>query len=74
MAFSDELAQAAFDSRVLATYCFFATDVHSHSLGKGAKDDTLVKISQGDANGCEVAMVFGKQVGEAGRPTVRSFD
>jgi carboxymethylenebutenolidase len=33
--------RAAFDSRVAATVCYFATDIHSHSLGEGLNDDSL---------------------------------
>lgn len=43
--------QAAFDSRVLASVCFFATDIHSATLGKGKNDDTLLRVSKGDLNG-----------------------
>ncbi|OCF54745.1 carboxymethylenebutenolidase [Kwoniella mangroviensis CBS 10435] len=54
--------QCAFDPRVLATFCYFATDVHSATLGKGKSDDTLIKIRKGDlTDKGEVTMVFGKQ-------------
>ena len=43
--------QAAFDSRILASVCFFATDIHSATLGKGKNDDTLVRVRKGDLNG-----------------------
>ena len=43
--------QAAFDSRVLASVCFFATDIHTATLGKGKSDDTLVRVRKGDLNG-----------------------
>jgi carboxymethylenebutenolidase len=33
--------RAAFHPEVLAAACFYATDLHKHSLGKGMKDDTL---------------------------------
>ena len=46
-----QLEQAAFDQRVLASVCFFATDVHSASLGKGKSDDTLIKVRNGDLAG-----------------------
>ncbi|PPQ64443.1 hypothetical protein CVT26_002150 [Gymnopilus dilepis] len=42
---------AAFDPRVLASVCFFATDIHSATLGKGKKDDSLIKVRNGDLNG-----------------------
>lgn len=41
------MAQAAFDPRVLASVCFFATDIHSATLGKGKKDDTLIRVQNG---------------------------
>ncbi|WWC65048.1 uncharacterized protein I303_107662 [Kwoniella dejecticola CBS 10117] len=65
----------AFDPRVLATFCYFATDVHSATLGKGKSDDTLIKIRKGDLSGKgEVTMVFGKQdthVDRNGRSLIR---
>ncbi|WWC92253.1 uncharacterized protein L201_007207 [Kwoniella dendrophila CBS 6074] len=65
----------AFDPRVLATFCYFATDVHSATLGKGKSDDTLIKIKNGDLSGKgEVTMVFGKQdthVDRNGRSLIR---
>jgi len=68
--------RAAFDSRVLSAVCFFATDIHSASLGKGKNDDTLVKVQRGDLTGkAEVVMIFGKQdthVPRAGRDLIRS--
>lgn len=44
-------AQAAFDPRVLASVCFFATDIHSATLGKGMKDDSLERVKKGDIKG-----------------------
>ncbi|KAJ7786375.1 dienelactone hydrolase [Mycena metata] len=62
--------RAAFDPRILASVCFFATDIHSASLGKGG-DDTLVRVRNGDLTGKgELVMIFGKQdthVPRAGR-------
>ena len=49
--FSYFKTQAAFDPRVLSSVCFFATDIHSASLGKGKNDDTLVKVRNGDLTG-----------------------
>ena len=43
--------QAAFDSRVLASVCWFATDIHSATLGKGKNDDSLVRVRNGDLTG-----------------------
>lgn len=46
--------RAAFDERVRASVCFFATDIHSKTLGKGKNDDSLERT--GEIKG-EVAMV-----------------
>ena len=55
--------KAAFDHRVLSSVCFFATDIHSTSLGKGKNDDTLKRVQNGDLNGKgELVMIFGRQV------------
>jgi hypothetical protein len=35
----------------LSSVCYFATDIHSASLGKGKNDDTLVKVRNGDLTG-----------------------
>jgi carboxymethylenebutenolidase len=43
--------KAAFDARVLASVCFFATDIHSATLGKGKKDDSLERVRKGDLTG-----------------------
>jgi len=43
--------EAAFDTRVLASVCFFATDIHSATLGKGKSDDTLIKVRNGNLTG-----------------------
>ncbi|KAF8216177.1 dienelactone hydrolase [Mycena galopus ATCC 62051] len=67
--------RAAFDPRVLATVCFFATDIHGASLGKGG-DDSLVRVRKGDLTGKgELVMIFGKQdthVPRAGRDLIRT--
>ncbi|KAJ3993947.1 dienelactone hydrolase [Lentinula boryana] len=68
--------RAAFDQRVLASVCFFATDVHSATLGKGKRDDTLIRVRNGDLTGKgELVMIFGKQdthVPRAGRDLIRT--
>ena len=51
--------RAAFDARVLAAVCFFGTDIHSETLGKGRKSDSLKRVS--DIKG-ELVMIFGKKV------------
>ncbi|KDQ63703.1 hypothetical protein JAAARDRAFT_29725 [Jaapia argillacea MUCL 33604] len=67
--------RAAFDPRVLSSVCFFATDVHSATLGKGKKDDSLERVEKGDLTGKgELVMIFGKQdthVPRAGRDLIR---
>lgn len=49
--------RCALDSRVSAAVCYFATDIHSHSLGAGKNDDSLRRA--GDIKG-ELVMIFGK--------------
>ncbi|KZT74668.1 dienelactone hydrolase [Daedalea quercina L-15889] len=67
--------RAAFDPRVLASVCWFATDIHSATLGKGENDDSLVRVRNGDLGGKgELVMIFGKQdthVPRAGRDLIR---
>jgi Dienelactone hydrolase family len=46
--------RCALDRRVKAAVCYFATDIHSRSLGEGMKDDSLERC--GDITG-EVVMV-----------------
>jgi carboxymethylenebutenolidase len=43
---------------VLATACFYATDLHSHSLGQGKNDDSLKRA--GDIKG-ELLHIWGRQ-------------
>ncbi|KAK1236184.1 hypothetical protein PQX77_000560 [Marasmius sp. AFHP31] len=68
--------RAAFDPRVLASFCWFATDIHSATLGKGKNDDSLAKVRNGELAGKgELVMVFGKQdthVPREGRDLIRS--
>jgi dienelactone hydrolase len=46
--------RCAMDKRVQASVCYFATDIHSKSLGEGKNDDSLERV--GDIKG-EVVMV-----------------
>ncbi|KAF7320289.1 Dienelactone hydrolase [Mycena kentingensis (nom. inval.)] len=65
--------RAAFDPRVLASVCFFATDIHSASLGKGG-DDSLVRVNNGELASKGELMIFGKQdthVPRSGRDLIR---
>ncbi|KAG8767235.1 hypothetical protein FRC16_007441, partial [Serendipita sp. 398] len=67
--------RATFDPRVKAAVCFFATDIHTATLGHG--DDSLEKIKGGVLTGpgkAELIMIFGKQdthVPRAGRDLIR---
>ncbi|OJT12963.1 hypothetical protein TRAPUB_10528 [Trametes pubescens] len=67
--------EAAFDRRVLASFCFFATDIHSATLGKGKTDNSLARVRAGElTNNGEVVMIFGKQdthVPREGRDIIR---
>jgi carboxymethylenebutenolidase len=38
--------RAAMNPDVAATVCFYATDIHSGTLGKGKKDDSLARASE----------------------------
>ena len=50
--------RAAMNTDVLAAACFYATDIHTGSLGKGMKDGSLERA--GDIKG-ELLHVFGRQ-------------
>lgn len=59
--------RCAMNSDVLAAACFYATDIHKRSLGKGMNDDSLDRIPEIKG---ELLMVFGKQdphIPQAGR-------
>src|ERR1700753_593138 len=49
---------AAMDPYVLATVCFYGTDIHKGSLGKGQHDDSLAKAAQIKG---ELLMIWGRQ-------------
>jgi len=51
--------RAAFDPRVLAAVSFFGTDIHSETLGKGKKSDSLQRCKEIKG---ELIMIFGKKV------------
>ncbi|KAF7784354.1 hypothetical protein Agabi119p4_519 [Agaricus bisporus var. burnettii] len=66
--------RASFHPKVLSCVCFFGTDIHSATLGKGKNDDTLIKVRDGQLAGKEVVMIFGKQdthVPREGRDLIR---
>jgi len=50
--------RAALNADVKATVCFYATDIHKGSLGKGMKDDSLTRAT--DLRG-EMLMIWGRQ-------------
>jgi carboxymethylenebutenolidase len=50
--------RAALNPNVLATACFYATDIHDHQLGKGNADNSLARA--GDIKG-ELIMIWGRQ-------------
>lgn len=50
--------RAAMNSDVSGTVCFYATDIHKHSLGKGLQDDSLERAK--DIHG-ELLMIWGRQ-------------
>jgi carboxymethylenebutenolidase len=50
--------RAAMYEDVIAAACFYPTDIHKRSLGKGENDNSLDRIS--NING-ELLMIFGKQ-------------
>jgi dienelactone hydrolase len=63
--------RCALDSRVKAAVCYFATDIHSKTLGEGKNDDSLARA--GDIKG-ELLMIFGKNdnhVPPEGRDLIR---
>lgn len=50
--------RAAMNADVLAAVCFYATDIHKRSLGKGMCDNTLARIPELKA---EMLMIWGRQ-------------
>ncbi|KAG8530267.1 uncharacterized protein KY384_004768 [Bacidia gigantensis] len=61
--------RCAFDRRVRAGVCYFATDIHTSTLGKrtgeggeGKGDDSLERAGKGEVMG-ELVMIFGKEDG-----------
>jgi carboxymethylenebutenolidase len=50
--------RAAMNPGVLATACFYATDIHKRSLGKGMNDDSLDRIPEIQG---ELLMIWGRQ-------------
>jgi carboxymethylenebutenolidase len=52
--------RAAMNPDVLASVCFYATDIHKGSLGAGQNDGTLGRAANGEIHG-ELLMIFGRQ-------------
>ncbi len=50
--------RCAMNEDVLAAVCFYPTDIHKRSLGKGMNDNSLDRISEIQG---ELLMIFGKQ-------------
>src|SRR6266404_2263430 len=50
--------RAAMNPDVLAGVCFYATDIHKRSLGKGMKDNSLDRVGEIKA---EMLMIWGRQ-------------
>jgi carboxymethylenebutenolidase len=50
--------RCAMNPEIAAAVCFYATDIHKRSLGKGLSDDPLDRLSQIKG---EVMMIWGKQ-------------
>ncbi|THH16737.1 hypothetical protein EW146_g3948 [Bondarzewia mesenterica] len=61
--------RAAFDTRVLSSVCFFATDIHSATLGKGKKDNSLARVRAGALSGR--GELVDTHVPRAGRDLIR---
>ena len=62
--------RCAMNQDVLAAVCFYATDIHKRSLGKGMSDNSLDRISEIKG---ELLMIYGKQdphIPQAGRELV----
>ncbi|MDA0738026.1 MAG: dienelactone hydrolase family protein [Nitrospirae bacterium] len=50
--------RAAMNKDVLAGVCFYATDIHTHNLGKGQQDDSLDRVAEIKG---ELLMGWGRQ-------------
>jgi carboxymethylenebutenolidase len=50
--------RASMNPDILAGVCFYATDIHEHSLGRGMNDDSLERV--GELRG-EMLMIWGRQ-------------
>jgi carboxymethylenebutenolidase len=62
--------RAALDPRATASACFYATDLHTATLGQGKHDDTLARVKETQA---ERLLIWGRQdphVPHAGRKAI----
>ncbi|RYG55708.1 dienelactone hydrolase family protein, partial [bacterium] len=50
--------RTAFNPDVLAAVCFYATDIHKRSLGRGMNDDSLDRLQEIQG---ELLMIWGRQ-------------
>jgi len=50
--------RAALDPRVAASACFYATDLHTATLGQGKHDNTLARVQETQA---ELLLIWGRQ-------------
>ncbi|KAJ3007289.1 hypothetical protein HKX48_009221 [Thoreauomyces humboldtii] len=66
--------RTAFDPRVVSSVCFFPTDIHSESLGRGLKSDSLSRVTSAALAHAELLVFLGKQdthIPRAGRDLIR---
>jgi dienelactone hydrolase len=66
--------RCALDPRINSAITYFATDVHSSTLGAGKSDDSLKRAAKGDLNHAELVLIFGKKdnhVPPEGRDLIR---
>lgn len=66
--------RTAFDERIRAAVCFFPTDIHGETLGKGKQSDSLARVAAGALSHAELLVILGKQdthVPRAGRDLIR---
>lgn len=64
--------RCAMNPEISAGVCFYATDIHKRSLGKGMRDDSLDRIPEIKG---ELMMIWGRQdphVSQEGRDLIRS--
>ena len=67
--------RAALNARVSAAACFYATDIHTDSLGRGKRSDSLARAADIAAHDTELMMVWGRQdphVPEVGRAVIHA--